>query len=429
MSRRARALTARAARTWFGAAAGSVVVHVVALLALVRGDAADPARGVWALAPPEQQPESIDVVSLDDPAARPAPAPAPAVTAPAPAARDLPEDDRAHLPATSTAPRVAEGRWREAPAADAGDRAGRVTDSVWRRDRSTLREQLTDGASAYQMARAQTGRPVASPQAVRREPVVGPGDAVRTATPASPSSALEPDPGDESRSGELAHQAAGQVAPDRELVVVDSAPSPEPAQATRGLGPLDAEMGARSFDSQTRGPAGDQHEQRAASAETRPGVTDLSRAGVRAPSDVLTGRGPGDAPGAVDHAASGRAPVEYGGSMAQTVGDQVAERTRERIQDQYIREIERRVHGLCVFPKRLALRLEQGETVVRFVLDADGHLRGSVRVSKSSGFDEFDAEATRAVERAAPFPPLPRTLALPQIQVGIRVAFDNPVIR
>jgi TonB family protein len=111
------------------------------------------------------------------------------------------------------------------------------------------------------------------------------------------------------------------------------------------------------------------------------------------------------------------------------VGDQVAERTRERITDQYWREIHRRVHSLCVFPKRLALRLEQGETVVGFVVDADGHLQGGVRVSKSSGFEEFDAEAMRAVERAAPFPPLPRALALHEMPVKIRIAFDNPVIR
>jgi len=412
-----------------GAAAGSVVIHVVGLLALVRGQSTEPARGPWQLAPPAP-PEWIDVVSLDDPAARSPWAPPPAATIPArlPAERDWREADQARLAPSSTAPRVAEGRWPEAPAADGGDRAGRVTDSVWRRDRSTLRAQLTDGADAYQTPRSQTDHHAASPQAIRREPVVGAGDAPRTLSPAAPSSAPRPDPGEESPSGDLPHAAAGDPAAPT-VLAAEPAQTIEPAQATRGLGPLDVESGARSFDSQAPGAAAEQHNQRAASAETHPGVTDLARAGVRAPNEALSGRGPGDAPGAVDRVTNGRAPVEYGASVAQTVADQVAERTRERVHDQYVREIERRVHSLCVFPKRLALRLEQGETVVRFVVDADGHLQGSVRVSKSSGFDEFDAEATRAVERAAPFPPLPRALAMRPMAVGIRVAFDNPVIR
>jgi TonB family protein len=48
---------------------------------------------------------------------------------------------------------------------------------------------------------------------------------------------------------------------------------------------------------------------------------------------------------------------------------------------------------------------------------------------KSSGFDEFDLEAARAVERAAPFPPLPPALAAHALPVSMRVAFENPLVR
>src|SRR6266700_7337522 len=150
MSRRARVLTARAARTWLGAAGGSIAVHVIALVALIRGAAADVAPGPWQLAPPSPA-DSIDVVSLDDPAVRqPPPATAPEIPSPG---HDAPEADQARWAALAVAPRVADGRTPAPPAPDSGQRAGRVSDGVWRRDRSTLHEQLTDGANAYQIAR------------------------------------------------------------------------------------------------------------------------------------------------------------------------------------------------------------------------------------------------------------------------------------
>ena len=76
------------------------------------------------------------------------------------------------------------------------------------------------------------------------------------------------------------------------------------------------------------------------------------------------------------------------------------------------------------FPRRLALRLEQGVTVVYFVVGADGRIADGPRVVKSSGFDEFDKAAIGMVRRAAPFPPMPFV-----IPISMSVIFDNPVIR
>jgi TonB family protein len=58
------------------------------------------------------------------------------------------------------------------------------------------------------------------------------------------------------------------------------------------------------------------------------------------------------------------------------------------------------------------------------VVRPDGSLAGAVRVMKSAGFDEFDAEAVSAVTRAAPFPPMSRALS-----VSMPIAFDNPLVR
>jgi TonB family protein len=82
------------------------------------------------------------------------------------------------------------------------------------------------------------------------------------------------------------------------------------------------------------------------------------------------------------------------------------------------------VKAALKFPKKLGLMLEQGETVVHFVVRADGRLAGAVTVIKSAGFDEFDAAAVSAVNRAAPFPATGRALS-----VSMPIAFDNPLVR
>jgi TonB family protein len=268
-----------------------------------------------------------------------------------------------------------------------------------------------------------------SPQAVRREPVVGTGDATRSETPASLPSARQLATPDESPAGDSARTADGDRAEPQVVATVEFPRSAESPSQDQGKGPLDVERGARSFDSASPGAPADDRSQRAASNELHPGITDLSRAGVRAPAPALSGRGPGDAPGAVDRASRGAAPAELGLPRVQQVGADVAGPTQDRHYDLYIREITRRVNSLRQFPKRLALRLEQGETVVRFVVDVDGRIRSGVQVMKSSGFDEFDLEAARAVERAAPFPPLPPALAAHALPVSMRVAFENPLVR
>ena len=81
------------------------------------------------------------------------------------------------------------------------------------------------------------------------------------------------------------------------------------------------------------------------------------------------------------------------------------------------------------FPRALALRLEQGETVLRFVVLPDGNLGDAIQIVKSSGFAEFDQEAVDAVRRASPFGPMPDPARARSLLVKLLVAFPNPVIR
>jgi len=111
------------------------------------------------------------------------------------------------------------------------------------------------------------------------------------------------------------------------------------------------------------------------------------------------------------------------------IGPDPSERTLDRRYDRYKKEIEQRVNRMREFPRALALRLEQGETIIKFVVGTDGRIGEGPHIVKSSGFEEFDSAAVRAVQRAAPFPPMPNPGQARPLPVSLRVTFDNPVVR
>jgi TonB family protein len=424
-------------RGWVWAAAASFWIHAALLSLLVqrsrRVEVTAPALA-WAAASEHQQrgaepvePTWVEVTTSDQ--AQPLPLlPEIEPFVPPPASlRDAPEGEMARDRPLSVAPRVADAAEKVSPAADQGLDLGRKLDHAWRRDRSTLRSRITDGAAIAQPSRARTSVRSSSPQAVRREPITGIGDSVKSEVPGRlPLAAQygEPDPDAPGTGTETVEGArAAPPSPSRpDFPRVTDVPV-----ATRGEGPLDSETGERNFDSERRGLAADNQTLRAASNELRPGLTDFSRPAVAAPLDSPNGRGPGVTPGAVAQTSRGTAPAQQGARTVHQIGPQVTERSQDRTYDRYIQEITRRVNKVTVFPKTLALRLEQGETIVHFVLRTDGKIIDGVRVVKSSGFEEFDSAAARAVQDAAPFPPVPP--ALQARTMSVRVAFENPVIR
>jgi protein TonB len=122
--------------------------------------------------------------------------------------------------------------------------------------------------------------------------------------------------------------------------------------------------------------------------------------------------------------ATGDAPSALGAPDREATAAEVMARERARRYQRYQLEIRQRVSRVLEFPKPLALRLEQGVTVVYFVIGTDGRLAEGPRVVKSAGFEEFDSAALQAVRRAAPFSPMPF-----QLPVSMPVIFENPVIR
>jgi TonB family protein len=225
---------------------------------------------------------------------------------------------------------------------------------------------------------------------------------------------------------EPAPSSEAEPAPESHLVA--TAPG---AVTPRTEGPLDADRGTRAFDVTPGAVARDDERRRAASAELHPSITDLTLATTS--GDDVRGRGPGQAPGAVSRATPGAGATEAGqGGPPDAVGEEA--RTRARLYERYQREIGARVDAVLgrVWPRALAVRLEQGETMVRFVVRPDGRLDGPVRITKSAGFEEFDRAAVEAIRLVTPFPPIPRAAGVERpapMPIDMRVTFSNPVIR
>jgi TonB family protein len=315
--------------------------------------------------------------------------------------------------------RRAEGAADRAPAPDDGGGPGRPTELAWRNDSTTLRARPSDGALIYQNEREQTGHEATSPQAARQEPRVGIGDSSRTKRPRT--EARPPVP--------ILPIETGDDEDDDARVTIEEPPLSTAAlgpgsDLARGDGPLAVDEGRRSFDVTQYGDAQEIANQRAASNEMHPGLTDFS-APSSAKGEGRVGQGPASVPGIskLVQEGTGTAPHEDAPRSNGPIGA-VGEGSDERVYAREHMEIRQRVAKVLKFPRRLAVMLEQGEAIILFVVERDGRVSGDVKLVKSAGFEEFDREAVDVVRRAAPFPALPKKLL-----VRMRIPFENPMIQ
>lgn len=420
-------LSRTAIARWGRAFALSALAHGFAFCAIaiqLKGsDRLSPSGDISPLFDTPPDPTFVDLASIEAlPAAQRAeisPAEPPDLSALTPA-----DEDR--LPEHLTAPRNAVGRERKPPSQDRGAERGRPTEELaWRHDQSTLHERVTNAARLYQPPRIDLNRRASSPQAVRREPRTGTSDSPRTQSELRPWRAVtfaqsDPDAENPGNPSTQANTKGGQATP---VNGSDSVPRP----SSQTVGPLAAETGARSVDVEARGPVADDLSARLASSERHPGITDLSR--PSAVGDSPGGQGVGPRPGAMAGVAPGTAALLYGAPDAKMRAAEAQAATRRAHHSRYVQDIQRRIRDRLVWPKVLALRLEQGETIVRFAVNPDGRLTTQVSVIKSSGFQEFDEAAVEAIRRASPFPPLPSPLLPGPLVFSMRVPFENPLIR
>ena len=231
--------------------------------------------------------------------------------------------------------------------------------------------------------------------------------------------------------GNQADGNAGELAPvlaDPEAVLGAAPAQRRHQRVAAALTPAAEALARRGHgvDSDRRGPVSDRDNVAAASSELDP-----------LPIEVTSARDGGDldgwgvagepAPGVVsrgwsrDGTAATTARVGRGNDRGAIAA---------RRDNPYFRAMYRRLDEVIVFPRHLAVAMEQGEVVASFTLYADGHI-DDLQVRKSSGFDDFDRELHRAIKRVAPFGPVPEAVlrGRGQIKVITPYAFRNPVIR
>jgi len=318
----------------------------------------------------------------------------------------------------------------DAPAARGGGSDGGTESITGRRDPDTARAQTWNHPDRYRLARARSAASSSTPESISRDREPGIADRMprrARARAGRTASQLGTDDGRGDR-----HKIDG--VPERDWQEIDPAPTlddpraiPARADGATRTGrdrPL-SDRGEQSVESDRRGAARDRDTTASASHERDPAPLEMST-----PS----------AGGLGDSGVAGRRP-ESGVSRKGRGGKTAATRARVprasgRISvrahrlDAYFRKMYEQVDRVLVYPRDLALSLEQGEVVVRFTLHRDGSI-ADIAVAKSSGFKEFDRAFTRALRRAAPFGMVPTSVRGDASNVTVKApyTFSNPIIR
>lgn len=84
--------------------------------------------------------------------------------------------------------------------------------------------------------------------------------------------------------------------------------------------------------------------------------------------------------------------------------------------DPYLQHLRNRINAVWEYPSEAKQQQLGGSLTLRFSIAHDGSLIG-VQMLRSSGNDILDREALRTVHAAAPFMPLPRSLAIERLNV------------
>ena len=313
-----------------------------------------------------------------------------------------------------------------------GDTAG-ADSYTGRRDRDTLRVQFWTDPSRYLVphTRSADSARASSPELIARRSESGYGD--RVPRPRATDGARQAVAGTPGETG------TGGVSDDTERRWRDADPRfdggraplipQQMAGATRPGRRLQVETGAPASEAERVGALRDPVDSASASNARTTGPLELSHpsAGGRAQEGGVAGarRGSGplaDSPHAGDGTAASSAALAIGRGR---------ESLRAARTDPYFRRFFERLDREIVFPRELALALEQGEVVVTFSLAVDTGAIGQLQVVKSSGFREFDAELRRALGAIGPLGPVPRALRGrgDRLVVTAPYAFKSPLIR
>jgi len=88
----------------------------------------------------------------------------------------------------------------------------------------------------------------------------------------------------------------------------------------------------------------------------------------------------------------------------------------------YIGLIRARLEQVKRYPPEARRERQEGTVTMRFTLDRSGRVLSS-HIQRSSGAVDLDEEATQMVDRAAPFPPFPRSLERSTLDLMVPIEF------
>jgi TonB family protein len=312
-----------------------------------------------------------------------------------------------------------------------GGAAGGLPSFTGRRDRDQLRSQIWNGLQRYQVPHQRNADKSSTPEALARLPKTGFDARQSRATRARDGApaAQRGQAGADGTGGRVAEADQDWRDSDPRL---DTGPTAHHAARQDGstspgeVRPL-VDRGAAAVETERiAAVARDDASASAASSELDPMPLELTAASAGGRDSGVRGEraGQGAVPGA-PRADSGTAATRA--DLAPGSGTPAL---RAQRQDPYFRRMYERLDSIVVYPPKRALALDQGEVIVAFTLFANGSI-GDIRVLKSSGFDEFDDELTRAIRVAAPFGPVPLSLRGRSDRVGVTAPykFSSPLIR
>ncbi len=104
------------------------------------------------------------------------------------------------------------------------------------------------------------------------------------------------------------------------------------------------------------------------------------------------------------------------GAPEEAAVDTISLDTKDKRYTSYAKTIKARLARHWTYPKKAWEDLIEGDVLVRFRLNRQGHLEG-MSVLKPSGYPILDEETRRVIRAAVPFPPFPASVTAQKLNV------------
>ena len=106
----------------------------------------------------------------------------------------------------------------------------------------------------------------------------------------------------------------------------------------------------------------------------------------------------------------------------EAIEDTISLDTKDKRYSSYANIIKKELMGHWVYPEAAWKNLIEGDVLVLFALNRQGHLN-DIRILQPSAEETLDKEVVRAIRTAAPFPPFPDSVAVTTLKIKANFAY------